>query len=212
VKFGLPEEVVLLGLDDETGRCISSYSGFSWTAAVLAELRLLGCIDVSGPRIVVVNDSLSDDEILDEALATLQDRNLRLASAVRAHLVNRGRERTLARLVEAGILEYHDNRVLGIFHVRRYPAHDGKVEAEIRQRLRDCILEAVEPDARTQALIGIAAGSGLLRAFLSRDERHAARNRINSLTTADPICQAVRKIIQEEEAAVTTAAIIAATS
>lgn len=212
MPFGLPEEVVLLGLDDSTGKCISSYANYSWSAAVLAELVGLGCIDVTGPRVVVLNDSLTTDPILKEALATLQDRNLRLVNAVRAHLVAHGREMTLARLVEAGILENHDNRVLGIFHVRRYPAHDGKIEEEIRQRLRACILAEAETDERTRALVDIAAGSGLLRAFLTREERQAAKGRIDALTAGHPICQALRKVIEEDEAAMTAVAIMTATT
>lgn len=212
MSFGLPEEVVLLGLDDATGKCVSSYTHYSWNAGVLAELSLRQKVDLDASHVLVVDSISTGDDILDEAATSLRSANRKLGSALRANLVSHGRDRTLRRLVEAGILEYHDNRVLGIFHFRRYPAHDGKVEQTIRERLRAASLSGVDPDSRTRCLLAIAANSNLLRAFLNQEERKAARLRIDELTAGEPIGRELRRVIEEDESAATTATIIAATS
>lgn len=212
MSFGLPEEVVLLGLDDATGKCVSSYTHYSWNAGVLAELSAMQRLDLGAAHVLVVDGSSTGDDILDEALTSLRSSNRKLGPALRTNLVPHGRDRTLRRLVEAGILEFHDNRVLGIFHFRRYPAHDGKVEAAIRDRLRAATLSGVVPDARTRLLLSISAAANLLSSFLSRDERNASRARIAQLTEGEPVGQELRRIIEEDESAATTATIIAATS
>ncbi|MDZ4800704.1 MAG: GPP34 family phosphoprotein [Bryobacteraceae bacterium] len=212
MSFGLPEEVVLLGLDDATGKCLSSYTHYSWNAGVLAELAALRKIDLSHSHVLVIDGMSTGDDILDEALTSLRSANRKLAGALRANLVSHGRDRTLQRLVDAGILEYHDNRVLGIFHFRRYPAHDGKVEVAIRDRLRAVVLTPMEPDARSLSLLAIAANSNLLHAFMTREERRSAHARIADLTQNEPIGRELRRIIDEDESAATTATIIAATS
>ncbi len=50
MSFGLPEEVVLLGLDDATGKCVSSYTHYSWNAGVLAELSAMQRLDLGAAR------------------------------------------------------------------------------------------------------------------------------------------------------------------
>ncbi len=212
MSFGLPEEIVLLGLDDSTGKCISSYAQYSWNAAAIAELALRGRLDLSGATVQVRDSSPVGDEVLDAVLRSLRERPRKLASAIRASLIPHGRDLTLQRLVQAGILEYHDNRVLGLFHFRRYPAHDGLAEGEIRGRLRAAALEQTEPDVRTRTLLSLAAGVGLLRSFLSREEREAARGRIDQLTSGEIVGETLRRVIEEDEAAATTATIIAATT
>ena len=213
MPFGLPEEIVLLGLDDTTGKCISSYTQYSWTAGVLAELAVQRRIAfTNGAPVEVLDASPTGDDLLDEVLRSLQAHPRRLASALRANLAAHGRDRTLARLVESGILEYHDNRILGLFHVRRYPAHGGAAESQIRERLRASVVDGVEPDERTRALLGIAAGAGLTRAFLTRDERTATKPRLTEILQDEAVGRTLRRVIEEDEAAATTATIIAATT
>jgi len=213
VSFGLPEEVVLLGLDDATGKCVSSYPGLTWNAAVLRELALQNLLDLTGGT-VRVRESAYDtgDAILDEAVTSLRQRRRTLSSAIRCHLVERGRDRTLKDLVDHGILEETDNTVLGIFHFRRYPAHDGKVEAAIRARLYELVSGARSPDERSVCLLSLVEGSGLLKSFLTREERRAYQNRIAALTGDEIAGRTLRRVIEEDEAAVTTAVVIAATT
>src|SRR6476646_9293749 len=66
VALSMFEEIVLLGLDDATGKCISSYAQYSWKAGVLAELLLSECIAIGDRDIQVRCTETGSDDILEE--------------------------------------------------------------------------------------------------------------------------------------------------
>jgi len=211
VALSLYEEIVLLGLDDATGKCISSYAQYSWKAGVLAELLLGGCVAIRDRDIDVRCTDTGSDEILAESLACLRARQCSIKKALRLSLAPHGRDRILQRLVAAGVLEEIENTVLGLFHFRRYPAHGGRAEAEIRGRLRE-VVDGSVTDPRSLLLLSIVRGARLEGTFLSKEQRKLFKDRIEELVGGEPIGRALRHVIEEEEAAATTAAIIAATS
>lgn len=102
--------------------------------------------------------------------------------------------------------------MFGLFTFRRYPAHDGRVEAEIRDRLHSAVAGRAEPEERTRLLLGIASAAGLLKTFLSGDERRQYRDRIRLLTDGDPVTAELRRVVERAEAdAAATAAIASMT-
>jgi len=211
VTLSVFEEIVLLGLDDATGKCISSYAQYSWKAGVLAELLLSECIAIRDRDIEVRCTETGSDDILEESLACLRARQCSVKKALRLSLAPHGRDRILHRLVGAGVLEEVENTVLGLFHFRRYPAHGGEAEGEIRGRLRKVVDGAVT-DQRSLLLLSIVRGARLESTFLSKADKKLFKDRIDQLVAGEPIGRALRQVIEEEEAAATTAAIIAATS
>ena len=212
--LNIAEEVVLLGLDDATGRCVSNYASFAWGAGVLAELVALGRLDASQSPPALRDSSTAGNPVLDDAIRVIGlSRVARsLTHWIRSGPVEHGRDATLSRLVEAGILERVENRVLGLFTFRRYPAHDSAVENAIRQRLRSVLLEGQEPDARTRLLLSIVWRGGLLKTFVTNEERKAVSVRLQLLVGDEPVGAALGRVIDEDEAAVSATAIIAATT
>ena len=70
----LPEELLLLMLDDETGQLIdrAAPSGdYALVAAILAELRLQGRIERGAAGITVLNPAPTGDAAMDDVLARL---------------------------------------------------------------------------------------------------------------------------------------------
>ena len=125
------EEIMPLLLDDKRGRFVDTGSASRECAlagAVLMDLALEGRIDTDPERLFMIDPTPLEDDLLDPTLA-------RIAQSVKTHDPGRWvnqtathageiRERSLARLVERGILRREDDRFMWVFHERRYPMID----------------------------------------------------------------------------------------
>ena len=114
--LSLPEEIVLLTLDDETGRSIGRQgiaASIALAGAVMMELALAGRVDTDRHKLDVLDDSPTGDAVLDAGLPLLRG-----APDSRGALMLLAREETglrplvLASLVDRGLLKRVDGRVL----------------------------------------------------------------------------------------------------
>jgi hypothetical protein len=210
LKLTLPEEITLLSLDDRTGQTICCYSTYALSAAVISELALTGRVVVQDDMVRVTGGAASGDELLDEAARNIQQSSGELSSLVRTPLAANQCRLVLERLVALGILDRIEKRALGLFRYRRYPAHDGAVEAELRARLRAAALGTQEPDARTRSLLGLASAAQLCHTFLSREETDRSSRRIKALAGSDPVGEALFVAIRDDDTAAAAAGITVA--
>jgi hypothetical protein len=201
MRLGLSEEIVLLGLDDETGKSVCYHMAYALSGAILAELDLRGRIVMENGSIRVANGGPTGDDVLDAALVTIEGSSkTKLSYWVRKILVDHQRDRIIQRLVNAQVLDRVEKVVLGFFSYKRYPTHDRAPENEIRARLRSAVAGAT-PDTRTLALLSIADACGLTKSFLDRDERQSRKERLDELVSHDPVGKAVRQAIRDDDAA-----------
>src|SRR4051812_39109573 len=75
VKVNLPESLLLLAIDDETGKLSSQTQAadLGTAAAVLLELLVTGRIDTVDGKIRVIDDSPIGNIIFDQALSVIRD-------------------------------------------------------------------------------------------------------------------------------------------
>lgn len=183
MRFPLPEEILLLTLDDETGRPVGRpgmAAGLALAGAVLMELALAGRIDTDRDRLERVDPAPTGDAVLDAAYAAIAEApDSRGAILVLARQEAAMRGALLARLVAAGVLREEAGRVLWVIATRRYPKRpDGTEAEEVRARLRRVLLGNEIPDPRDALLIGLARAAGLLPLLLGPEELPLARERI----------------------------------
>ncbi|HYH20211.1 MAG TPA: anti-sigma factor antagonist [Azospirillum sp.] len=204
----LLEEVVLLGIDEETGvprPTARSVLDLVVAGAALMELALLGRVDSDLETTSVTDATPTGEPLLDGVLATLAasgpgataDRVSEIA-AYGAEL----REKALDRLVARGILRCQEGRILWIFRDRRYPVVDGRERREVRARLRDLLLGTDIPDARDVVLVCLVDACGLFGAVLNDEEFTRAKPRIAQIRRMDLIGQEVERSIVQIEAAI----------
>ena len=190
--LSLPEEIVLLTLDDETGRPIGRQgvaASIALAGAVLMELALAGRVDTDRHRLEVLDDSPTGDAVLDAGLPLLRD-----APDSRGALMLLAREETglrplvLAALVARGLLKQVDGRVLLVFPERRYLKPEDRLEPrEVRARLLRSIETDDIPDPREALLLGLARATALLpllvpaELLMARQERIALLGRLEAL-------------------------------
>src|ERR1044072_1714259 len=109
----LAEELLLLALDDESGRVVVSEIDRGLRGAVLLELALLGRVrvaekgeDVRAGRLVLVPGSPLPHPVLAEGLAVLEGREGRKPEHVIDKLTKGLRDRLADGLVQSGVLRH----------------------------------------------------------------------------------------------------------
>ena len=159
-------------------------------------------------RLVVSPGSNPDDPVLAEAIVLLRTQQGRKPKEVLGKLrkLSGGlRTRLLRRLSERGILRYERRKVWRIFPIDRWPTADPAAERTVRDRLHQCLVVGQQPDARTSALISILSAIDHAHKALQltdRGDRRQARDRAKQIAKGDWTGQAVKKALEELQAAV----------
>lgn len=214
-KLSLQEQLLLLCLNDGTGKFEQANLGYGLNAAGLAELLLAERLSLEGDKVKVQDTKPVGDEVLDLALTRVatSKRTYQVGWWVRC-LYRRGTtplDVLLARLIQRGILTEEEGRILWVFPRPLYPTVDRVPEQQLRQEVRDVILGGNSPDDRLVVLIALLHACGALRLLLSKTEMKQQKKRIQSLFEANPIGHAVAKAVAEAVAADAATAAICTT-
>lgn len=214
----LAEELLLLALDDRTGRVGVREIDKGLAGAVLLELALLGRVrvaekreNVRAGRLVLQPGPPPGHPVLDAGLATLEDREGRRPERVIGALGKDLRDRLADGLVAAGVLRRERHRVLGLFPTRRLHAQDGTHEAAVRERIQ-AALRGATPDERTAALIALLSALKAVTTVFEVPDKRAARRRAREIAEGQWAATAVRKAVEAALAATVTAATVASTA
>lgn len=193
--LSLVEEILLLGLDDESGEFlpVPEYSlELSLAGAVLMDLALRDRLDSDMQRMMVVNSAPTGDDILDPVLVELSGSEAELVPRqwlMRLARRQSLRQEALDRLVERGVLRRDDKRILWVFGSRRYPVIDNREEREVKLRILQILLGEEIPAPADVALICLASTCSLFPAILSAREHHNVAEKIEQITRMDLIGQ-----------------------
>jgi hypothetical protein len=193
----IAEDLLLLLLDDELGSMTTSYADAVLGGALLVELALAGAVTVpektSVWRTAKVRPSGEPvgEPALREALATVAHKE-RSAQDLVGRLGEGQRDRLADGLVERGILERREDRVLGLFARKRWLAIDSSREEELRRALTVVLVQGADPDERTGALVALlsavdpgAPGGRPLRQLLPRGPQAGQAGGRERLTRPD---------------------------
>ncbi len=216
----LAEDLLLLLTDDDTGRLV--VSGYEMDIALagahLTELSLAGRVGTDDKkRIVVLDASPTGDEILDRALAVLQEREGKKPSSVLSELGKGVREALYERLTSIGILRAEHGRVLGIFPSTSWPTSSADHEAALRRALTAVLVQGVTPQPREGVLIALLSALRSTHRVVDPQQHDLKRRdldrRAKEVAEASWASDAVRETIDAMTAAmVVTIAAAAATS
>ncbi len=206
------EEIMLLLLEDEDGRMIhvpELSMRCVLAGAVLMELALAGKIDTDLEKLMVLDTEKTDDEMLDLALERIvaADR-VEAARFWVEHLARDAdafRSMALDRLVEKGILNRVDDRLLWVFKTRRYPMVDGQAEREVKLRIMDILFRDIIPEPRDIVIICLVDACNIFKHILTERDHKLATERIRQCRQMDLIGQAVNKSVRDIEASLALA-------
>lgn len=214
----IAEDLLLLLLDDRKGTTSSSHVDVALGGALLLELALAEAVHVrertsiwSGAKVAATPGAAVADPVLAEALRRVAERE-RAASDLVNRLGKGARDALTARLAQRGILRREDDRVLGLFPRTRWPEADGRHEHEVRARLAAVLVQGLDPDPRTGALVALLHALSLAPSVVDRGGVPArdVRRRAKEVAEGAWAAKAVQDAITASTAAMT--AVIAATT
>lgn len=211
-EVSLADELLLVALDDVSGRARGQGLEHGLAGAVLLELVMAERVGLDGRQVVVLDASPVGDVFADEALARIGAERRRSAKAWVNALVKRLLPRVRRRLVDEGVLREEAHRFLGVIPYRRFPAVDGRVDVGVRARLMRAVAGGGVPDARTAALAGLVRATRLERAALPELGYNEARRAVRGIAESDWATEATRKAIADTQAAVMAAVMSAVTA
>lgn len=207
------EEIILLLLRDEDGKFVPVSRlamDRAIAGAVLMDLAMVNRIDTDLEHLVLLDATPVDDRLLDPTLAEIAKGERHDTRFWVEHTVQHAdeiREGALDRLVERGILERQEDRLLWVFRSRRYPMVDGKAEREVKLRIMGVLFSDEIPDPRDVVILCLADACGLFRQMLSRRQLDQAASRIDQVRKLDLIGQAVSQAIHDIEVSIASAMI-----
>jgi hypothetical protein len=196
------EEVVLLTVDEKTGRLRSSRefgTAYALVGAVFFDLALAKKIDTDTEEIQIVDSTPAGNPTLDRMLS-------RMAARPDLHTVRDWIEEMFAHrddlegealnaLIDLGILRHEHTKLLWVIDVERFPMVDNKPLQHVKVRLANAILTDDIPEARDIMLVSIANQCGLLGYVLSDDELEIRKQRIATLSRLETISRKVADAI-----------------
>ncbi len=203
------EEIILLMLHDDDGsfvRVPSWSRDYAIGGAILMDLAMENRIDTDLENLILLDDTPLGDNLLDPTLAEIaageEQQSARYWLERTASSGEEIQEATLARLVDHGIIERHDDRVLWVFRARRYPMIDGTAEREVKLRIMQVLFSDEIPDPRDVVLICLADACGIFKELLSRRQIDQATDRIEQVRRLDLIGQAMTRAIRDIEVSI----------
>ncbi len=206
----LPEEVVLLVLDEESGALLpipQRTLDSALAGGALMELALQDRVDSDLEALWVVDSTPVGEPYLDNLLQQLSESKGKHDPEVWIQRLSEDsgsiQEAALRRLVERGVLREEEKRFLWVFESRRYPMIDGKEEREVKLRIMGVLFSEEIPNPRDVALISLVDACRLFEEILGPRELERVRDRIAVIRKLDLIGQAMQAKIREIERIVT---------
>ena len=189
------EETLALLLDDKTGTFlpIGKYAlEHALVGGILMDLAFANRIDTDPEQLMIIDPTPIGNPMLDGALRRISESKatrdttqwLEILSSEQGDSIQ---EQAIESLIERGVLERREEKILWVFRSRRYPMIDGKVQREARQRVMGVLFSGDIPDPRDIALICIADACGVLRTVFGESELDEVSARLEQLRKMDLI-------------------------
>jgi Golgi phosphoprotein 3 len=198
------EQVVLLALDEQTGKLQSSAgfnTGYALAGAAFFDLALAKKIDTDVDSVQLLDTAETGNAAVDFCLAEMRKHPEK--TTVREwieELMLYGEfleDAALKHLIERGVLRHETSKLLWVIDVERFPLVDEKPRQGVKLRLVETILSDEIPVPEDVMLVSIAEASGLLNAVLSQQELDGRQDRIRVLCNLEAISRAVFAAIRD---------------
>jgi hypothetical protein len=205
----LAEEIVLLSLDDDSGRPVGRLGmapDLALAGALLMDLALAGRVDTDRDRLWLADNTPTWDGVTDAALAALDvpgaPADARGAIMLLARHAPALRAALLDRMVAAGMLRRVEDRVLWLFAEQRHPKAEARAQAEsARARLRAMLLAEEIPEPRDALLLGLARAAGLLPLLFTAEELRGVQDWLELVTRIESLNRSLGTAVADVRAA-----------
>ncbi|GAB2579921.1 hypothetical protein Aab01nite_56090 [Paractinoplanes abujensis] len=215
--MNLVEEFTLLAYDDDgTPLTDGTHLDHGLGGGLLLELALAGRVDVVDKKVVALDITPTGDPLVDAALMKIvaEDKPRKPGHWV-SKFAQDTRPQVLDKLVADGILRTEKDKVLWVFPRTKYPAaHDVEPaqETAARERMRRAVLGSGPVEPRTGALCALVAATDLDQRVFGDLDQKVARARLLEISEGAWAAEAVKRAIDEIQAAVLVAIVASTTA
>ena len=212
----LYQAVMLLALSEERGTMNGAYVEYATAAALLSELLMHERIAIETDnknKVLVMDDSSTDDALLDEALDQIKvaKRQRKLQDWVQKLGQLKDLKHKVAQsLADAHIVAAEKEKVLWLFERRVYPELNPEPEQQIREAMRSAVMSDDEVEPRVAILVALANSAKLLPQVFTKQELKQRKKRVEQLEKGEMVSAAAKQAVAAIEAAVMVAAIMPA--
>ena len=215
--MNLPEEFALLAYrDDGTPLTDGIHLDNGLGGALLLELALAEKVDVVAKKVVVLDPAPTGDPLIDEALRRVaEDQKARKPGHWIGKFAKGARAQVLDQLVTDGVVRREKDKVLWVFPRTRYPSANGVepvAETEARQRMVAAVSGNGPVEPRTAALCSLVAATDLDKKVFADLDRSQVKARLKEISEGAWAAAAVKKSIEEIQAALMVAIIASTTA
>jgi len=199
----LAEDIILLLLDDDTGKLASidlMTLNYAMAGAVLMDLALRNKIDNDLESLIVADSTPTGLQMLDTYLDKISSENKENNTRYwLTELSNYGEDivdSALNMLVEKKILKTEEKKILWVIGTRVYPMIDDKEEKEVKRRIIHLLMSDEIPTPQDVVLVSLMDTCSLFTMILSRKEVEKLSSRIEQIRKLDLIGQEVTKVLE----------------
>ena len=203
--LNLMEELLLLAIDDDKGKILSSSScalPYGLRGALLLELFLAEKIDVVDKKIVVINKNNTGNEVLDNALNIIdtyhKQKTVKFWITKLTSKMKELRKDLLNQLISKGILEQQDKKVLWVIPATRYPTKNPVIENRVRKRIIGIVLHNEKLDERSSMLISLINACELIKEVFPKDNLKDAKKKIKNIIQDEKVGKAITSQVSDE--------------
>jgi len=183
----IPESVMLLALNDETGKRKGQFLEYALAGAGLTELLLAGRIREMGDppkRLELADPTPLGDPYVDACLNVFQEQGSGKKAQRYIEKIGGKSEHLrllLNRLVERGILSIVEKKVFFFFTSKAYPEADPSAERDLKARLEAAMFGTGEVNERDTVIIALAHHTEILKDNFDREKLRAHKARIKEI-------------------------------
>ena len=204
-QLTLAEELLLIVLDDSSGKLFPTAKPFAIDIAIAAslimELTLNGRIDTDSEKLFVISSKPTGNKILDDILFEIDAENTNITtSAWLTRIAQKGEslnQLIIDGLVNRGILMSVEKRLLWVFKTRVYPPASGIEEREVRARVMHLINSDEIPNPRDSLIVGLLQATSLMNHLFTSDLLETLQVRINYIVNLEEINRSLSAAVQE---------------
>jgi len=205
----LHEGILLLNLDDESGKYTSSlaYFNYAFAAGIVIDLLLEDRVKIEDNRLLLKTNAITDSRALNAVIEQISRRKKPMKVSNWLHTIVQRSSKLyklcIEKLIKQGILERKQAKILWVFNVNRYPTVNDQPENELRKRIKTLVLDdKATPDRKEKLLLNIIGRCELLYVILAdKAERKQGQKRLDQLIKDSDIDEHIGQAIEEMQAA-----------
>lgn len=213
----IAEDVFVLLVDDASGKPLVDSTKFPrvLAGALVLELAMSGCVRITGKgeqikdgRLVVAGPPPQDPLLARAHNVVGNEKNPMKPQKAIEKLQKKLVDEVGARVAQQGYVELRRDKVWGLFPTTTWPARDTSRQEEARQWIGRAIVDGTTPSPGTSALISLVAAVDAVPKVLPGVDKKSAKKRAKEIAEGEWASAAVRKAVQDVNAAVTAAMMV----